>query len=77
MANKLAIVRMQLRDGIRIIAGPGPIVADLELSDPAILRLESEFIADEASIVNRVFLTNGDILYVPEHNVLAVTLDVI
>ena len=77
MANKLAIIRMQLRDGIRITAGPGPVVADLELTDPAILRLESEFIADEASIVNRVFLTNGDILYVPEHNVLAVTLDII
>ena len=77
MANKIAVVRLQLRDAIRITAGPGPGVSDLELSDPAVIRIEAEFIPDEPTIITRLFLANGDLLYIPEHNVLAITLDVI
>lgn len=77
MANKIAIVRLQLKEPIRLVAGPGPGVSDFELSDPAVARIEAEFIPDEPTIITRLFLTNGDLMYIPEHNVLAITLDII
>lgn len=77
MAKRLSVTRVQLKEAIRLTAGPGPGVADLELSDPAILKFQANFVEDDNSLITYVLLINGDVLHIPEHNILAITIDAI
>ena len=77
MAKRLSVIRVQLKEAIRLTTGPGPGTADLELSDPAILKFKANFVEDDNSLITYVLLVNGDILHIPEHNILAITLDII